>query len=161
MNKRIESLLMLLSVLMSMNRNGCVYFYTNISLKINQCPLSPQAPPCLPSAKGNTSLVPVARRGSKKISDLRVTGLCEGNTPMTGGFPSQRASNAENVSIWWHYHVSRQLGWRQENSCAMMNNVPKKHINTPTDLNYPFAGHRLTLYALNILRKHNKYSCIS
>ena len=40
----------------------------------------------------------------KKISKLRVTGLCEGNSPMTGEFPAQRASNAENVSIWWHHH---------------------------------------------------------
>ena len=24
---------------------------------------------------------------------------------MTGGFPPQRACNAENVSIWWHHHV--------------------------------------------------------
>ena len=41
---------------------------------------------------------------SKKISKLRVTGLCEGDPPMTGGFPSQRASYAENVSIWWRHH---------------------------------------------------------
>ena len=27
-----------------------------------------------------------------------------GNPPVTGGFPSQRASNAENVSIWWRHH---------------------------------------------------------
>ena len=33
---------------------------------------------------------------SKKISKLRVTGLCEGNPPVTGGFPSQRVSDAEN-----------------------------------------------------------------
>ena len=45
------------------------------------------------------------RRRSKKISKLRVTGLCEGNPPVTGGFPSQGASNAENVSIWWRVHV--------------------------------------------------------
>ena len=32
-------------------------------------------------------------------SKLRVTGLCEGNSPVTGDFPAQRASNAENVSI--------------------------------------------------------------
>ena len=32
---------------------------------------------------------------SKKTSKLRVTGLCEGNSPMTGEFPSQRISNAE------------------------------------------------------------------
>ena len=37
----------------------------------------------------------------KKTSKLRVTGLCEGNAPVTGEFPAQRASNAENVSIWW------------------------------------------------------------
>ena len=30
--------------------------------------------------------------------------LCEGNPPITGGFRSQRASNAENVSIWWRHH---------------------------------------------------------
>ena len=41
---------------------------------------------------------------SKKTSMLRVTGLYEGNPPVTGGFPSQRASNAENVSIWWRHH---------------------------------------------------------
>ena len=43
------------------------------------------------------------RRRSKKTSKLRVTGLCEGNSPVTGEFPAQRASNAENVSIWWRH----------------------------------------------------------
>ena len=42
----------------------------------------------------------------KKTSKLRVTGLCVGNSPVTGEFPAQRASNAENVSIWWRHHVS-------------------------------------------------------
>ena len=37
---------------------------------------------------------------SKKTSKLRVTGLCAGNSPGTGEFPTQMASNAENVSIW-------------------------------------------------------------
>ena len=48
----------------------------------------------------------------KETSKLRVTGLCEGNSPVTGKFPAQRASNAENVSIWWHhndYHTVRLL----------------------------------------------------
>ena len=35
------------------------------------------------------------RRRSKKTSKPHVTGLCKGNPPVTGGFPSQRASNAE------------------------------------------------------------------
>ena len=41
----------------------------------------------------------------KKTSKVRVTGLCEGNLPVTGEFPAQGASNAENVSIWWLHHV--------------------------------------------------------
>ena len=44
------------------------------------------------------------RRRSKKTSKLCVTGLCEGNPPVTTGVPSQRTSNMENVSIWWRHH---------------------------------------------------------
>ena len=29
---------------------------------------------------------------------------CAGNSPVTGEFPAQRASNTENVCIWWRYH---------------------------------------------------------
>ena len=46
---------------------------------------------------------------SKETSKLRVTGLCEGNSPGTGEFPAQRASNAENVSIWWRHHAMHRL----------------------------------------------------
>ena len=45
------------------------------------------------------------RRRSKKTSKPRVTGLCAVNSPWTGEFPAQMASNAENVSIWWRHHV--------------------------------------------------------
>ena len=44
------------------------------------------------------------RRRSKKTPTLRVTGLCAGNSPVTGEFPAQMASNTENVSIWWRQH---------------------------------------------------------
>ena len=44
------------------------------------------------------------RRRSKKRSKLRVTGLCVGNSPGTGEFPAQMASNAKNASIWWRHH---------------------------------------------------------
>ena len=40
------------------------------------------------------------RHRSKKTSKLRVTGLCDGNSPVADEFPAQRASNAENVSIF-------------------------------------------------------------
>ena len=46
-------------------------------------------------------------RCRSKTSKLCVIGLCEGNSPATG--PSQRASNEENVSIWWcHYAVDTE-----------------------------------------------------
>ena len=61
------------------------------------------------------------RRRSKKTSKLRVTGLCEGNPPVTGGFPSQRASNAENASIWWRHHEHTRLSPRHNTSMASDN----------------------------------------
>ena len=51
-------------------------------------------------------------RKSKKTSKLRVTGLCAGNSPGTGGFPAQMAINAENVSIWWRHHVEVCPFWK-------------------------------------------------
>ena len=41
------------------------------------------------------------RRRSMETSKLRVTGLCEGNSPYS---PHKGASNAENVSFWWRHH---------------------------------------------------------
>ena len=51
------------------------------------------------------SLNRLFRRRSKKAPKLRVTGLCVGNSPVTGEFPAQRSNNAENVSIWWRHHI--------------------------------------------------------
>ena len=65
------------------------------------------------------------RHRSKKTWKLRVTGLCAGNSPWTGEFPAQMASDAENVSIWschheshsrwpsvkWHIHDMKSAGW--------------------------------------------------
>ena len=44
--------------------------------------------------------------GKRKTSKLRVTGLCAGNSSVTGEFPAQMASNEENVSIWWRHHAA-------------------------------------------------------
>ena len=48
--------------------------------------------------------------GQRKTSKVRVIGLCEGNSPVTGEFPAQRASNAEGVSIWWRHHDHSSCG---------------------------------------------------
>ena len=51
-----------------------------------------------------------SRRRSNKTSKLHVTGLCEGHSQIAGEFHAQRASNAENVSIWWrHYAFWRDI----------------------------------------------------
>ena len=42
---------------------------------------------------------------SKKTSKLRVTGLCEGKSSVTNEFPGRRATNAQNVPIWWRHHA--------------------------------------------------------
>ena len=34
--------------------------------------------------------------------------FCAGNSPVTGEFPAQMASNVENVFIWWHHHVLQE-----------------------------------------------------
>ena len=39
----------------------------------------------------------------RKYQKVHITGLCEGNTPVTGGFPSQRTSNTENTFMWWRH----------------------------------------------------------
>ena len=55
-----------------------------------------QSPHCL--------LNRLSRPKSQKISKLCVTGLCEGNSPVTDELPAQRASDAENASIWLRHH---------------------------------------------------------
>ena len=40
----------------------------------------------------------------KETSKLHITGHCVGNSPGTGEFPTQRASNAERISIWRRHH---------------------------------------------------------
>ena len=65
---------------------------------------------------GDCLLSRLCGRRSKKTSTLRVTGLCSGNLPMTSEFPAQRASNTENVFIWWCHHI--------HGSCETLNSFP-------------------------------------
>ena len=46
----------------------------------------------------------------KEKTKLRVTGFCVWNSPVTGEFPAQRASNAENISVWWRHHECVESG---------------------------------------------------
>ena len=89
---------------------------------------------------------------SKKTSKLHVTGLCAGNSPGTGEFPAQRASNVENVSIWWRHHGSYDPGW----SLDLIFHVIV-HMTTTwcilgaidyQPIREPFPGHQLTQHGV-------------
>ena len=71
-----------------------------------------------------------SRHSSKKTWKLRVTGLFVGDSPVTSEFPAQRASNAENVSIWWRHHeispacnMATSLALRQLCNCLGVREV--------------------------------------
>ena len=76
-------------------------FTPSLQWRHNECDCQPHD--CL--------LKRLIRRSSKQTPKLRVTGLCVGNSPETGEFPAQRASDAENVSIWWRHHVAHWSKW--------------------------------------------------
>ena len=75
------------------------------------------------------------RRRSKKTSKLRVTSLCEGNSPMAGESPARGASNAGNVSICWRHHeveVLRVINkgeqkWRHSSQRVIMIRIRRSH----------------------------------
>ena len=50
-------------------------------------------------------------KNNNKTQSLTLLALCEGNPPVTGGFPSQRASNAEIFSISWCLHDHCVVKW--------------------------------------------------
>ena len=58
--------------------------------------------------------------------------LCVGNSPLTGEFPTQMASNTENVSIWWRHH----------GTCPMSYNTPLR-----TEIRPKFAGLYFKMYS--------------
>ena len=87
------------------------------------------------------------RRRSRKTSKLRVTGLCVGNSPVTGEFSTQRASNEEILSIWWRHHVTQKGITRQ---CVYLG-VFACHHDTMLILHSTQRGHSII--------GHNKHPC--
>ena len=87
---------------------------------------------------------------SKKTSKLRVTGLYEGNSSVTGEFPAQSANYAENVSIWWRHHVCLKF-WLGAILYIIMTSASAQRSPTAsapvmmTTIWGPFYWHGLTL----------------
>ena len=71
------------------------------------------------------------RHRSKRTSKLRVTGLCEGNSPGTGKFPSQRASNAKIKKC---FHLMTSSCVRYKCMCGFKNlfvYMRQLHVQVP------------------------------
>ena len=56
---------------------------------------------------GVSNIHPTVYSGAdRRTPKLRVTGLCEENSPVRK-FSEERANNSENVSIWWRHHGNK------------------------------------------------------
>ena len=87
---------------------------------------------------------------SKKTSKLRVTGLCAGNSPVTGEFPAQMASNAESVSIWWCHHGLGVLPDFQYSANRLLRKRLPKFFCRTSSFTCPGAPGSGIFWALNI-----------
>ena len=81
---------------------------------------------------------------------LHITGLCEGNSPVTVEFPAQRASNAENLSIWWRHPSDSSLksssfrfGGLSSHWCLKALNVHYRFLTISTPYWTCWAGKKL------------------
>ena len=89
------------------------------------------------------------RRRSKKTSKLRVTGLCAWNSPVTGEFSAQMASNVENVSIVkesFHTTSSRFLSFARCHMTGPESNYTSRPVYVtvlwPNQKNHAYRIHR-------------------
>ena len=78
----------------------------------------------------------------------RVTGLCTGNSPVIGEFPTQKASNAENVSIQWRHRAHRMCINSYEYVSYLLHSLRIKE--TPYHLNSLMPVHNCQHFADNL-----------
>ena len=84
----------------------------------------------------------LSRRRSKKTSKLHVSILCEGNSLVTGEFPAQMASNAENVSIWCRHHAEFQWVSTDAGSGLVPNNPQSIPWSNVHQCHWRFRHHK-------------------
>ena len=81
------------------------------------------------------------RRRSKKSSKLRVSGLCEGNSPVTGQFPHRGPVGQKMFPFLWRHHISDHwqrawnrhwlgLGWAHVSCGIVLWSLPFKSATT-------------------------------
>ena len=97
---------------------------------------------------------------SNKTSNFHVTGLCAGNSPVTGEFPAQIASNVENVSIWWHHHVGYHQGSAVTAFSVSCDNKASWQHSLPVSMHGNQATTMMMLFSLCQLAKGSFCVCV-
>ena len=69
---------------------------------------------------------------------LRVTGLCEGESTGDQWIPLKRASNTENVSIWWRHH-DKQSCWRYEKTHLCDGDIVTARLKTMSSKSFTWV----------------------
>ena len=110
----------------TVGQNGYIFFISVSNYSIARSHSRPSLPWHYNERNGVSNRQPhgcLLNRFIQWASKLHVTDLCEGNSPVTGEFPAQRASNVENVSICGRHHDSEQI-WRWQSSLSFV----KEHL---------------------------------
>ena len=101
---------------------------------------------------------------SKKTSKRCVTGLCKGNSLVTSKFFAQRASNAENVSVWWRHHdINVTFETVAKYSLDNVSKQQTAYIICINDKNLYFilcTGNRLSLIQCSVRRVSLRVGCV-
>ena len=79
------------------------------------------------------------RRRLKKTSQLHVIGLCEGDSPGTGEFPAQMASNAENVLFDDVIKQEKDFSYRCHLSAGHSKYMAPGHLRPPCGLDHAYV----------------------
>ena len=93
------------------------------------------------------------RSRSKKTSKLCVTSLCAGTSLVTGEFPTQRGSDAENVSIWWRHHAAaHSVGNKNDFATQVVSNAEPRcshvvHLNNLGLLTLAWWRHQMEAFS--------------
>ena len=87
------------------------------------------------------------KRRPVKTSKLRVTGLCVRSSPLTGEFPAQMVSNAQNISMWWRHHVSenisRQRTDEEDETNVVFNTMHADYLSPLDDRTYASSVNKM------------------
>ena len=87
---------------------------------------------------------------SKKASKLRVTGLCVGNSPETGEFPAQMASNASMTSSCWKVFMF---------DCKEYNTYVHDMLNFNQHIHYPCWAMKMGYISYHlVINKHTLFT---